>query len=154
LNRCDDRSFDTFPFVEHPRGVLRLVNRLSALVLTLALTGGHAALCAGWAATPEARMACCADNDCPMHKGGSEKSSSQRVVTQAQADACCAVSERSQSESTNPTVVAVISAAVLGTGVVLPISTPPLVLTDGWRTDAPVPSPPVPRHVLLSVFLV
>ena len=88
-----------------------------------------------------------------MHKGGSDESSSQRVVTQAQADACCAASERDQSHSTNPTAVAV-SAAVLGSGVVLPITTPPLVLTDGWRTDTPVPSPPIPRHVLLSVFLI
>jgi hypothetical protein len=99
-------------------------------------------------------MACCADEDCPMHKGGSDESSSQRVVTQAQADACCAASERDQSDSTNPTTVTAISAAVLGTGVVLPAITPSLVLTDGWRTDAPIHSPPVPRHVLHSVFLV
>jgi hypothetical protein len=140
--------------VEHPKGVLRLVNRLSALAVTLILVGGNVALCAGWAATPEARMACCVDGDCPMHKGRSDEASSQHIVTQAEADACCATSERDQSESTNPTVVAAISAAVLGTGVVLPISTPPLVLTDGWRPEAPVPIMPVPRHILLSVFLV
>ena len=140
--------------VEHPKGVLRLVNRLSALAVTLALVGGNAAVCAGWAATPEARMACCADDDCPMHKGGSDESTSQRVITQAQADACCAASERDLSDSTNPTVVAAISAAVLGTGVVLSITPPALVVTDGWRTEAPVPIAPVARHILLSVFLV
>jgi hypothetical protein len=132
-----------------------VVRRLSAVALSLALIAGNAAVCAGWAATPEARMACCAEGgECPMHKGGSHESGSQRVVNQAQADACCAASERDQSSSSNPTVVAAISAAVLGAAVVLPASTPTLVLTDGWRTDAPVPIPPVPRHVLLSVFLV
>ena len=89
-----------------------------------------------------------------MHEGGSDDSSSQRIVTQAQADACCAASERDQSDSTNPTTVAAISAAVLGTGVALPPGTPTLVVTDGWRTEAPIHSPPVPRYILLSVFLV
>lgn len=148
------RAFDRSSLIEHPKGVLRLVNRLSALAVTLALVGGHAGLCAGWAATPEARMACCADDDCPMHKGDSDESSSQRVVTQAQADACCASSERDQSNSSNPTAIAAISPAVLGAGVLLPAVTPSLVRTDGWRADAPIHSPPVPRHVLLSVFLV
>jgi hypothetical protein len=89
-----------------------------------------------------------------MHKGESDESSSQRILTQAQADACCAASEREQSSSSTPTAVTVISAAVLGAGVVLPTLTPPLVLTDRWRTGAPIHSRPVPRHVLLSVFLV
>ena len=134
--------------------VVGLSHRVAAVVLCLGLIAGNAAVCAGWAATPEARMACCTDNDCPMHRGGSDESSSQRVVTPAQADACCAASERDQSDSTNPTAVAAISAAVLGTGLVLPASTPSLVLTDRWRTEAPVPITPVPRHILLSVFLV
>jgi hypothetical protein len=89
-----------------------------------------------------------------MHKGRSDESGSERVITQAQADACCAASERDQSKSSNPTTIAAVSAAVLGTGIVLPVVTPTLVLTDGWRTDAPIHSPPVPRHVLLSVFIV
>jgi hypothetical protein len=50
--------------------------------------------------------------------------------------------------------VATISAAALGVGVVRPAIAPALVLTDGWRTDAPPPGPPVSRHLLLSVFLV
>jgi hypothetical protein len=100
-------------------------------------------------------MACCVEGgECPMHKGRSDESSSQRAITQAQADACCAASEREESNSSNPTAVATISAAVLGVGVVLPAMTPSLMLTDGWRTNAPIQSPPVPRHVLLSVFLV
>jgi hypothetical protein len=123
------------------------------LVAVLALVASNVADCAGWAATPEARMGCCTDGDCPMHQGESN-TGSERVVTQAQADACCAASERHQSESSNPSAVAAISAAALGVGVVLPPVTPTLVLTDGWRTEAAIHSPPVARHVLLSVFLV
>jgi hypothetical protein len=88
-----------------------------------------------------------------MHKGG-ESSGSERVISQAQADACCAVSEGQQSNQSTPTVVTVISSAVLGVGVVVPMPAPALVLSDGWRTVAPIPIVPVPRHVLLSVFLV
>jgi hypothetical protein len=76
------------------------------------------------------------------------------MVTQAQADACCAASEREQSSSSTPIAAAVVSAAVLGAGVAVPSITPALVLTDGRRTDVPIHSPPVPRHVLFSVFLV
>jgi hypothetical protein len=131
------------------------IHRISVVLLSLTLVAGNAALCAGWAATAEERMACCAEGDeCPMHKGRSDQSGSERVITQAQADACCAASERDESNSSNPTAIAAISAAVLGAGVVLPAVTPSLVLTNGWRTDAPIHSPPVPRHVLLSVFLV
>jgi predicted metal-binding membrane protein len=132
-----------------------VLHRLSAVLVCLGLIAGNAAVCAGWAATPEARMACCAEGgDCPMHKGRSEEHGSQRVITQAQADACCAASEQEQSKSSNPTAVTAISPAVLGVGVVLPVITPSLMLTDGWRTDAPIHSPPVARHVLFSVFLV
>ena len=100
-------------------------------------------------------MACCAEGgECPMHKGRSEESGSEQFISQAQADACCAASERDQSSSSNPAPAAAISAAVLGVGVVLPSITPALVLTDGRRTAALLSSPPVPRHVLLSVFLV
>jgi hypothetical protein len=148
-------SFDTASLVAHPTHVLRLIQRLSAVALTLALVAGNAAICAGWMPTPEARMACCADGaECPMHKGDSHGSASQRVLTQVQADSCCASSEGQKSNQSNPSVVATITAAVLGVGVVLPANVPTLVLTDAWRTSAPIPIAPVPKHVLLSVFLV
>jgi hypothetical protein len=106
-------------------------------------------------ANPEARMACCADGgECPMHKGESHRSGSERVLTQAQADSCCASSERKNSNQSSPTFAAAITAAVLGSGIVLPDNVPALVLSDGWRTSAPMPVAPVPKHVLLSVFLV
>ena len=115
----------------------------------------NAAVCAGWLPTPEARMACCADGaECPMHKGDSHPFESKRVLTQVQADSCCASSEGKNSNQSNPSSVTAITAAVLGVGVVLPAEVPALVLSDAWRTSAPIPSAPVPKHVLLSVFLV
>ena len=139
--------------VEHPREVVRLVQRLAALALTFGLMAGNAAICAGWLPSPEARMACCAaDAECPMHKGDSHRSGSARVLTQAQADSCCAFSEGENSNQSSPTFVAAITAAVLGAGIVLPANVPALVLSDGWRTSAPIPVAPVPKHLLLSVF--
>jgi hypothetical protein len=100
-------------------------------------------------------MACCADDvPCPMHKGESSGSTANNGVTQAQADSCCASSEHDSSSQSSPTFVAAPSIAVLGTGITLPPVVPALVLSDGWRTAAPIPSPQVPKHVLLSVFLV
>jgi hypothetical protein len=134
--------------------VVRLVHRLAALALTFGLMAGNAAVCAGWLPSPEARMACCVDGECPMHKGDSHRSGSERVLTQAQADSCCASSERENSNQSNLSFVTAITAAVLGVGVVLPADVPALVLSDAWRTSAPTPVAPVPKHVLLSVFLV
>jgi hypothetical protein len=132
-----------------------MARQLSAIVMSLALFAGHTAVCAGWAPTPEARMACCAeDGTCPMHKGESHGTGSGRMISQVQADNCCAASERESSSQPNPPFVAAITSAVLGTAIVLPASVPALVLSDGWRTSAPIPIAPVPKHVLLSVFLV
>ncbi len=131
-----------------------LIHRLFAVLVCFGLIGGHAAMCAGWAATPEQRMACCADGaNCPMHRDKSHESVSGTVLTQAEADSCCAWSEGEDSSPSTPTFAAV-SPASSGPGIVLPLSVPALVLSDGWRTVSPVPSPPVPRHLLLSVFLV
>ena len=134
--------------------MLRLVQRLAALALTFALIAGDAAICAAWMPTPEARMACCADGcECPMHKRNSHGSRSERALTQAEADSCCASSEGKNSNQGRPTFVAAITAAVLGAGIALPAHVAALVLSDGWRTSAPIPVAPVPTHLLLSVFL-
>jgi hypothetical protein len=131
-----------------------LVQRLAALALTFGLMAGNAAICAGWMPTAEARMACCADGECPMHEGDSQHSGSGRVLTQMQADSCCASSEGQQSNESNPSLVTAITAAVLGVGAVLPANVPALVLSDARRSSTPIPTAPVPRHILLSVFLV
>ena len=134
--------------------VLTLSRQLFSLALAVSISAGNGVVCAGWAPTPEARMACCADSTCPMHKGDSQSSASERVISQVQADTCCASAEHKNSNESSPTFVAAISSAVLGTGIALPATVPALVLSDGWRTVAPIPTTHVPKHVLLSVFLV
>lgn len=90
-----------------------------------------------------------------MHKRESHEAGSGTALTQVDADTCCLSSEPEDSTNpSTPTFVAVISLPVLGPGVVLPATVPALVLSDEWRTVSPIPSTPVPRHVLLSVFLV
>jgi hypothetical protein len=89
-----------------------------------------------------------------MHKGQSEGTRGTTVITQAQADSCCAASEGERSSKSNPSTVTPISIAVLGAGVVLPVPVPALVLSDAWRATAPIPIAAIPKHVLLSVFLV
>ena len=102
-------------------------------------------VCAGWLATPEARMACCAEGaSARCTRVSWQSSASERVLTQAQADNCCASSERENSSQSSPTFATAITAAVLGLGIVLPASVPALVLSDGWRASAPIPTAPVP----------
>ena len=136
------------------RSVQVFIRRLAAVLLAAGVLAGNAAVCAGWLETPEARMACCSEgHECPMHKGDSQSSGSEQVLTQAQADSCCALSERKNSDQSTPSFATTITAAVRGVGIVLPASVPALVLSDAWRTAAPIPMAPVPKHVLLSVFL-
>jgi hypothetical protein len=119
------------------------------------IAGQAAAACAGWAATPEERMACCTDEaTCPMHKGEAHDGGAARVLTQAQADNCCASSERETSTPSTPAFAGAASIAVLGPVTILPASVPAIVLSDDWRTGSPIPSPPISRHVFLSVFLI
>jgi hypothetical protein len=127
--------------------------RVMATALSVALVSGSATLCAGWIATPEARMACCSgEGRCPMHDG--DHHGSNGAVTQAQADSCCASSEQQNSGQRNTTVPLTIVSAILGPGTVLPASVPALVTTDRWRMAVPIPTTLLARHVLLSVFLV
>jgi hypothetical protein len=131
-----------------------LKRRLVAIASALTLCVGNVALCAGWQATPEARMACCRnESTCPMHKSDSHDSGSKHTVTQAQADRCCAGSERTHSTTTNSTFV--LSAIVVLAPATGPLVTSPNVpALQEWRAFVPLPVPPVRKHLLLSVFLV
>jgi hypothetical protein len=97
-------------------------------------------------------MACCVDGGhCPMHKSA-HGSATAKVISQADADGCCAASQRDHS-TPSPTFVPLVSLAL----VVSPI--PVVVLSavvspDIWHALAPLPGSQVPRHLLLSVFLV
>ena len=88
-----------------------------------------------------------------MHSGQAEGSSATQTLTQAQADACCASSEQDQSGQSTQASAAPVSTAVLGPGIVVAPAPPRLVLTDDWRTSAPVPPLSVHKHVLHAVFL-
>jgi len=134
--------------------VVILVRRASAVVALLALVVGNIAVCAGWQATPEARMACCMDGaTCPMHKSDRHEHSSKRVVSQAQADSCCAsAAQRHDSAAAGSTfaasgVIVLVPVAVF----TVPVSA---FASQEWRALVPLPVSSTPKHLLLSVFLV
>jgi len=133
-----------------------LVRRAAALVVILTLGAAGWAECAGWQATPEARMACCSGSgDCPMHGSTEPGAGSERVVTQAQADSCCAASDTDDSTPSAEAFSLSLSAALVTStlSVIAPITAPPAQF-DAWRTHLPLPVGQVSKHVLLSVFLI
>ena len=133
--------------------VVSFSRRLSAVLLALALVAGQAGVCAGWMPTPEARMACCSeDGPCPMHKSESEDGPT-RVVSQAEADRCCAASEHEDStpSPSNAGFFLTLAVALSPIPGLLPA---PEAHADIWRASVPIPTGHVPKHVLLSVFLV
>jgi len=128
-----------------------LLSRVASVLCVLALMQGAVAQCAGWQATPEARRQCCRDGVCPLHHR--EDSTSRTHITQAAADDCCAQSERHESSPSQTVFASTIALAVIQTLPPVVLSLAPTVpLSAPWET----PSPPthVPKHVLLSVFLV
>lgn len=126
-----------------------------AASLGLMLTGGPVGLCAAVTPTPEARMACCTENDaCPMHDRAAHSSESHHQPSQSQADQCCVESERDTPNQSMPMTVLGPATPVLSMSVLLPLRVPTLVRTDAWRTTTPLLVTPVPRHLLLAVFLV
>lgn len=151
--RTLDARFDTPEPVPHPKGVRGFANRLSVVFLTLALVAGQAGVCAGWMSTPEARMACCSDaGPCPMHKSESEDGST-RVLTQAEADRCCAASEQDDSapSPTGPAFSVTLAVALSPLPALLPQLESHASIS---RASVPIPPAHVPKYVLLSVFLV
>jgi hypothetical protein len=123
-----------------------------AAVLTLCV--GNVAVCAGWQAMPEARMECCKNGtSCPMHKSESHGSGSKHAISQSQADNCCAASSNRTQSPTAVSTFALSNAASLPTVVsfAVPVAAPAL---EEWRALVPLPLSPVPKHLLLSVFLI
>ena len=136
------------------KAVRSLTARIVALVPVIALSMSAWVQCAGWQNTAEARMACCQrEEQCPMHRPDSDGSARHAAPTQSQADTCCALSEHSPTTPANSSQVAHVVAAVPMTAVVvfLPDLAPALHI---WRPLVPLQPNGIPRHVLLSVFLV
>jgi hypothetical protein len=147
-------QFDTPQALPHPRRVLSFGRRLSAVVLALALVASQAGVCAGWMPTPEARMACCSeDGPCPMHKSESEDGPT-RVVTQVEADRCCAASEREDSTPSQSNAGFFFLTLAVALSPIPALLPEPEPQPHTWRASVPIPASHVPKHLLLSVFLV
>jgi hypothetical protein len=134
--------------------VTALSARFAAIVAILTLSIGNLAVCAGWQATPEARMACCMNGtSCPMHKSEPHGSRSKQTISQVQADSCCAAASNRTRSSVASAAFVVASTTALPpvAGVVVPV--PALALQE-WRALVPLPVSAVPKHLLLSVLLV
>jgi hypothetical protein len=116
------------------------------------MAAGNVALCAGWEPTREARKACCAEGaSCPMRKAAVDTHTSGRLVSQADADRCCAASEQ---DDAAPSAAYVLSAALALAPVTLPaMDVAFLWQRAGWPPEPPPPPHSVARHLLLSVFL-
>jgi hypothetical protein len=127
--------------------------RIAAVVAVLALCAGNLAVCAGWQATPEARMACCmSGTTCPMHKSEGHDHSSKTSLSQTQADTCCAASAQRRDSSTagSPFASSGAIALVEAPTLIVPTTTP---IAAAWRALVPLPVSSTPKHLLLSVFL-
>jgi hypothetical protein len=89
-----------------------------------------------------------------MHPATEPGGRSASVVTQAQADSCCAASDTDGSTPSTVTFTLSLSAALASgtTAILAPMAPTPSF--DAWRTHLPLPAGHVPKHVLLSVYLV
>jgi hypothetical protein len=124
------------------------------MALVFALVVGNLAVCTGWEATPEARMACCSNaGTCPMHKADSHHATSKRAVSQREADNCCAASERGGSTPTSSSFASSLLLTLVATPAPTLVPTSPLHV-DTWRALVPRAVSATPRHLLLSVLLV
>jgi hypothetical protein len=88
-----------------------------------------------------------------MHASESDDGGAARVITQAEADRCCAASERDDSAPSHSTVAFSVVLGPASNPVPSPLTEPqPRALWS--RAAVPIPKAHVPKHVLLSVFLV
>lgn len=129
-----------------------VIARVVAATLVGVLSVSPVALCAGWQATPEARMACCVEGmACSMHTPEDE-STGTRTVSQAEADSCCAAGEQNDASPTAKPLTAVSAVAIATQSTLLP----PQTAVHAWSQPVTVPNHghAVSRHLLLSVFIV
>ena len=130
-----------------------LARRLGAIALVLFISGGDAALCAGWEVTAEARMACCLSGACSMHQSHQYGSDSADTVSQAEADICCVASESADPTPTSPVFAMVLPSAIPVQQLFAFVS-PLIVMADATREPIPLSGSVVPKHLLFSLFLI
>ena len=136
----------------HQTGLLTSVRRLASAFAILTLcVGSLAAFVDG--NTPEAPRNCCAQNDdCPIPLPGPDGSCSASMVTQSHAGMCCAASSDRQPGTLVSTFV--LSTMQSAAPSVLAATLPAFHSgVQGWRALMSIPRVAVPRHLLLSVFL-
>ena len=146
--------FDRARCVQHSRDMVALIRHVAAIAMALALSAGNAAVCAGWQATPDARMACCMNGtSCPMHESEGHGHSTDGGVSQAQADSCCAASaQRHDSAAAGVTFVASGAVALVPVALfAVPVNR---FAAHEWRACVPLPVSSTPTHLRLSVLLV
>lgn len=130
-----------------------LARRIGAIALVLFISGGDAALCAGWEVTAEARMACCVSGACPMHQSHPHGSDSADTVSQAEADICCLASESADPTPTSP-VFAMVLPSAIPVQQLFAFVPPLIVMADAAREPIPLFGSVVPKHLLFSLFLI
>jgi hypothetical protein len=87
-----------------------------------------------------------ADGHADGHAGGAD-------LTQADADACCAMSERQ--DPTQPAAPPIVTIALVPLDVLFAVAAPaPSIAPESWRPPPALGSRQPPRHLLLSVFLI
>ena len=134
----------------HHRNVVTIARTVAA-ALTAVFVSGPVAVCAGWQATPEARMACCVEGvECSMHTSENRGGIETRAVTQADADSCCAASEQDDASPTANWLVAAAQPQATDSILLLPPTPAPMA----QYRRAPDRIFDVSRNVLLSVFLI
>lgn len=130
-----------------------MLRRLAAVVLIVVVSGGGFGLCAGWASSAAARMACCASGSgCPMHSQEPDRTGPARTLTQTEADSCCAGSERA--DSTAPVLVVAVVPRLALVGLLSILEPPAAAPMAPSRAAAAIESRHVLTHVLLNVFLI
>jgi hypothetical protein len=134
--------------------VLSLSRRGASVLIVLALAVASPAVCAGWMPMPEDRMACCTgEGTCPMHPAETARHDSEHALSQADADRCCAASERDDSAPA-PLNLTPAAAAPLAIDPIPIVMADISARADLWRTSVPIPATRIPRHLLFSVLLV
>jgi hypothetical protein len=88
-----------------------------------------------------------------MHKSESHGARSTHVISQAQADSCCAAASTRAQSSVGSSLFGLSHTTPLAVaaGLVVPVR---VLALQEWRALVPLPVSPVPKHLLLSVLLV
>jgi hypothetical protein len=125
--------------------------RVWTFALAVLLGGAPVIACSGWTASPAARMACCkAAMSCPMESHDSGTRGSAHNLTQAAADACCAAADHS---STSPSAVVASASLVVVQHPFSGAPAPTIGMRFQLQTHRALIAAPVPKHLLLGVFL-